>query len=87
MSDANFEAKDKPDTLRLLERLASIAEEKKELEARLTDRAVLSDPKELKRTSYRYKRCEQILSLEKKTKVSWMEFGRRLRSLRKERIC
>jgi peptide chain release factor 1 len=73
MSDANFEAKDKPDTLRLLERLASIAEEKKELEARLTDRAVLSDPKELKRTSYRYKRCEQILSL-----------GERLRNILKE---
>jgi peptide chain release factor 1 len=73
MSDTNSEAKDKPDVLRLLERLAPIAGEKKELEARLIDRAVLSDPKELKRTSYRYKRCEQILSL-----------GERLRNILKE---
>ena len=73
MSNANSEAKDKSDALRLLKRLVSIVEKKKELEARLTDRAVLSDPKELKRTSYRYKRCEQILSL-----------GERLRNILKE---
>jgi len=63
MSNANSEAKGRSNALRLLERLATVAEEKKELEAKLTDQAVISNPKELKNLSYRYKRCGQILSV------------------------
>lgn len=73
MSNLAPEANDKSDALRLLERLAPIAEEKKELEARLTDRAVLSNPNDLKRASYRYKICGLILSV-----------GERLRNTLKE---
>jgi len=47
--------------MHLLEKLTTIKKEKSELERKLLDQSVLSNPAELKKISYRHKRCDEIL--------------------------
>lgn len=70
MSNVSPGAKGMPcaDISRLLERLAPIADEKKDFETKLADQRVISNPEELKEVSYRYKKCEEILATGKHLK-------------------
>ncbi len=59
MNEVSTGAKERPtsDVLRILERLVPLTDEKKKLEAKLLEQTVLSNPAELKKVSYRYKKC------------------------------
>lgn len=63
MSDNTHKAPSEPkgDARGLLERLQEIAEEKKTLETKLMDQEVFSERAQLKRVSFRHRRCEEIL--------------------------
>lgn len=64
MTAAESRAQEEPKTesLRLLKNIQPFYKEKAELEQKLLDPSVLSDPRELKRTSYRHRQCEIILN-------------------------